>query len=82
MKVTLKRFLEICNKGFIETYIASLYVAEYDVRFAEWSFDCKIKCIKSLEELEPYMDYEITDFSQIVAYGEIQEQNIYVRPMQ
>ena len=79
MKVTLRQFLEICNKGFIETYIANLYVDEWDVDFEEWFSRIKIENITSIEELEPYMDYEITGFEQTVCYGEIESQNIYVR---
>lgn len=79
MKVTLRQFLEICNKGFIETYIANLYVDEWDADFEEWFSRKKIEHIANIKELEPYMDYEITGFEQRVCYGEIDEQNIYIR---
>ena len=79
MKVTLKQFLEICNKGFIETYIANLYVEEWDEDFQEWFARMKIEHIANIKELEPYMDYEITGFYQGTCYGEVDRQDIYVR---
>lgn len=79
MKITLRQFLGICNKGFIETYIASLYVEEWDDKFMQWFAVRKIKHIEHIKELEPYMDYEITSFIQTTCYGEIDIQNIYVR---
>lgn len=79
MKITLKQFLELCNKSFIETYIANLYVDEWDEDFQEWFSRIKIESITNIKELEPYMDYEITGFEQRTCYGEVVTQNIYVR---
>lgn len=79
MKITLRQFLEICNKGFIEIYIANLYVDEWDADFEEWFSRIKIESIANTKELEPYMDYEITGFEQKTSYGEVVAQNIYVR---
>ena len=77
--VTLSQFLEITNDGLIETYLASLFVEEWDEDYQQWFAKRKIDGIKNIKELEPYMSYEITGFYQGVEYGEIDRQEIYVR---
>ena len=79
MKVTLKQFLEIVGEDFIETYLANLYIDEWDEDYQEWFSRIKIEHIKNINELNPYMDYEINAFHQTVDYGEIDRQDIYVR---
>ena len=79
MKVTLKQFLEIVGEDFIETYLANLYIDEWDEDYQEWFSKIKIENIKNISELNPYMDYEINAFHQTVCYGEIDRQDIYVR---
>lgn len=78
-KIKLRDFLAIVNKGFIETYLANLYVEEWNEDFQEWFSQIKIQNISHIRELDPYMDYEITGFYQTVCYGEIDRQDIYVR---
>ena len=78
MKVTLRKFLEITGEDIIQTWLANLYVDEYDELFEEWTPKIKIQYIKNVRELDPYMDYEIYNFEQSVCY-EIESQDIYVR---
>ncbi len=79
MKVTLKKFIEIVGEDFVETYLANLYVDEWDELFEEWSPKIRIDGIRNLNELKPYMDYEIYAFHQSVCYGEIDRQDIYIK---
>lgn len=79
MKVSLRKFLEIVGNGFVDTYVASLYVEEWDEFFEEWAAKRKIEIIKDVKELEPYLDWEITSLHQGVDYGEIVEQRFYVK---
>lgn len=79
MKVSLRKFLEIVGNDFVETYVASLYVEEWDELFEEWTAKRKIELIKDVKELEPYLDWEITSLRQEVGYGEIIEQRFYVK---
>lgn len=81
-KITLRQFLEITGKDFIETWLANLYVDEWDGDFQEWFSKIRIKQIKNISELNPYMDYEITAFHQTLCYGEIDRQDIYVRKIE
>lgn len=81
MKVTLKKFLEITGEEIIETYIANLYIEEWDDVFEEWFAKKKLENIVNVRELDPYMDYEITGFHQTVMY-EIDSQDIYVRKIE
>lgn len=79
MKVSLRKFLEIVGNGFVETYVASLYVEEWDELFEEWTAKRKIEFIKDVKELEPYLDWEITSLHQEVGYGELVKQEFYVK---
>lgn len=79
MKVSLRKFLEIVGNDFVETYVASLYVEEWDELFEEWTAKRKIEFIKDIKELEPYLDWEITALHQEVGYGELVEQEFYVK---
>ena len=79
MKVSLRKFLEIVGNDFVETYVASLYVEEWDELFEEWTAKRKIELIKDVKELEPYLDCEITSLHQEVAYGELVDQRFYVK---
>lgn len=81
-KITLRRFLEITGKNIIEPWIANLYVDEWDEDFEEWFSKIRIECIKNVNELNPYMDYEITAFHQKLCYGEMDRQDIYVRKIE
>lgn len=82
MKVTLRKFLDIVGSNFIETYIACLYVYEWDELFEEWFPKMVAENIKTMEELEPYMDYEIVAFRQGLNYGQVDKQDIYVREIE
>lgn len=82
MKVTLRKFLDIVGSNFIETYIACLYVYEWDELFEEWVPKMVAENIKSMDELEPYMDYEIVALRQSLNYGQIDEQDIYIREIE
>lgn len=82
MKVTLSTFLGITVNGFLEPYSANLYVDEWDELFEEWQLKKVIDSMKHASELEPYLDYEITDFHQKLNYGEIESQDIYVRKIE
>lgn len=82
MNVTLKKFLEIVGENFIQTWIASLYIERYDVEFQEYEYILVIEFIKSIKELDDYMEYEIVSFQQKTLYGEIVEQKIYLRKQQ
>lgn len=82
MKVTLRTFLGITGNGFLESYTANLYVDEWDELFEEWQPKKVIDSMKHASELEPYLDYEITDFHQTLNYGEIESQDIYVRKIE
>lgn len=82
MKVTLRTFLGITGNGFLEPYAANLYVDEWDELFEEWQPKKVIDSMKHVSELEPYLDYEITDFHQELNYGEIESQDIYVRKIE
>ena len=79
MKVSLRKFLEIVGNDFVETYVANLYVEEWDELFEEWTAKRKIELIVDVKELEPYLDWEITSLRQEVGYGEIVEQRFYVK---
>lgn len=79
MKVSLRKFLEIVGNDFVETYVASLYVEEWDELFEEWTAKRKIEFIKDIKELEPYLDWEITALHQEVGYGELVVQEFYVK---
>ena len=79
MKVSLRKFLEIVGNDFVETYVASLYVEEWDELFEEWTAKRKIELIKDIKEIEPYLDWEITALHQEVCYGELVEQQLYVK---
>lgn len=82
MKVTLRKFMDIVGDDFLETYIASLYIEEWDELFQEWFSKRVIDTMTSIDEIEPYMEYEITAFHQTLNYGEIEEQEIYVRKIE
>ena len=82
MKVTLRKFLDIVGTNFIETYITCLYVYEWDELFEEWFPKQLLQGFKSIEELEPYMDYEIVSFRQWLNYGQVDQQDIYVREIE
>ena len=82
MKVTLRKFLGIVGDNFLETYIACLYVEEWDELFEEWFPRKVVDSMKSMKEIEPYMEYEITVFHQTLNYGEIESQDIYVRKIE
>lgn len=82
MKVTLRTFLKITGNDFLEPYAANLYADEWDELFEEWQPRKVIDSMEHTSELEPYLDYEITDFHQELNYGEIESQDIYVRPIE
>lgn len=79
MKVSLRKFLEIVGDNFVATYVASLYIEEWDEIFKEWTAKKKIELIHSVRELEPYLDWEITAVNQDFNYGEICEQRFYIK---
>lgn len=89
-KITLRDFLAITNTTFILPYACKVYVDEYDKNFEEYfpkqqyfDVDTDNKYLKqfpkNIEQLEPYMDYEIYKFRQDTSYGEIDYQTIYLR---
>ena len=82
MKVTLRKFLDIVGTNFIETYITCLYVYEWDELFEKWFPKQLLQGFNSIEELEPYMDYEIVSFRQWLNYGQVDQQDIYVREIE
>ena len=82
MKVTLRKFLDIVGTNFIDTYITCLYVYEWDELFEEWSPKQVLQGFKTIEVLEPYMDYEIVSFRQCLNYGQVDEQDIYIREIE
>lgn len=82
MKVTLRKFLDIVGNDFLQTYLTDLYVEEWDELFEDWYSKRLMRDMKSIEELEPYLEYEITAFHQILNYGEIEVQEIYVRKIE
>ena len=79
MKVTLKKFLDIVNKDFIETWLCEIYVDKYDEDFEQYFPIQEVDCVKNLNQLEPYMDYEIYGFDQKTEYGEVVRQTIWLR---
>lgn len=89
MKVTLRKFLEITSKDIIHPYICNVYVDEYDKRFNQY-FPELVKFpngnttsmnehLCDINNLEPYMDYEIYGFDQEYFYGELDAQCIRLR---
>ena len=79
MKVTLEKFLDIVGESFIETYLCEIYVDEYDEDFEEYFPKKEVDCVKNLNQLNPYMNYEIYGFDQKVEWGEIVLQTIWLR---
>ena len=86
MKVSLRKFLEITGTDIIETHLCAVYVDTYDELFEEY-FPKRMlfgnhDVITDVKELEPYMDYEIRSFDQLMMWGELDEQRIYLRKME
>ena len=88
MKVTLRKFLEITGTDIIHEYLCELRVDKYDKEFDDYfperiAFGDKGSFgeykLKNVKQLEPYMDYEIYQFDQEYAWGEVDYQCIYLR---
>ena len=84
-RTTLRHFLDIVGKSFIMTYCCGVYIKHYVDEF--WGIqEDRVKFngkdfIQSFDDLKPYLDYEIYGFDQILDYGEIDEQIIWLREM-
>ena len=88
MKVTLKRFLEIVGENFFLSGTCKVKVETLDpewgdTKFEEQGFtgkDGRVRnVIASLDSLTPFLDWEIVQFSQELAWDEVQDQIIYLR---
>lgn len=80
--VTLKQFMDICT-GVIRPYLCTVLIEKQDEIFGKvieqvktFSKGCLFENVK---ELEPYFNYEITSLEQYFAYGEINEQQMYLK---
>ena len=78
MKVTLRKFLEIVGGTLIVPSICQVIVAEGDDVYVGHNGDW----LNDMEKLEPYLEYEITKFSQFFAFGELDKQIMCLEEME
>ena len=79
MKVTLKKFLDIVGKSFLELWACEIYVDKYDEDFEKYFPQMEISQLKDISQLESYLDYEIYNFKQELEWGEVVKQKIYLK---
>ena len=79
MKVTLKKFLDIVGKSFLELWACEIYVDKYDEDFEKYFPQMEISQLKDISQLESYLDYEIYNFKQELEWGEAVKQKIYLK---
>lgn len=88
MKVTLRRFLEIVGENFFLSGTCKVEVETLDPEWGDTEFkeqtfphrDGRIRnVIASLDNLTPFLDWEIVKFKQTLAWDEVQEQIIYLK---
>ena len=87
MKVTLRKFLEIVGTelfitGMCEVAVETLdpvWGTEFKTQQFTWKNGTVRDEIESIENLTPFLDWEIVRFNQKELWGEVDEQTIYLR---